>query len=148
MTVVHRLASQPDDINSLAGSNLGVLVTVFVSLVGTFVVGFITGWKFTLVVLATALPAIFAASYVRERMEHTFESNAGRVFAACTAFATECVQAIRTVCSLNMECYAERRFSSLLEEHGKKANRHAFRTMVWFALSESIEFLCMGFAFW
>ncbi len=103
--LVARLDTEPDAVNSLAGDNVGVVVTVLVSLVGTVVLGLVIGWQFTLVVLAGALPFIFAASYVRERMEHTFEDNAGKVFDRCVGFAAESVAAIRTVVSLNMETY-------------------------------------------
>lgn len=103
--LVARLDTEPDAVNSLASDSVGVVVTVLVSLVGTVVLGLTIGWQFTLVVLAGALPFIFAASYVRERMEHTFEEKAGKVFGRCVGFAAESVAAIRTVASLNMETY-------------------------------------------
>lgn len=146
--LLSKLSTDPDAIHGLAGGNLSVLVTVGTSLVGTVVLALAIGWKFALVVLAGGLPVIFLASYVRERMEHSFEDSAGKLFTECVGYAGECVQAIRTVSSLNMETYVERRFGGMLDAHCRRATHYALQAMVWFALSESVDLLCMALAFW
>jgi ATP-binding cassette subfamily B (MDR/TAP) protein 1 len=143
-----KLSTDPESIHSFAGGNLSVLITVGVALVSTIALSLAVGWKLGLVVLAGGLPFIFAASYIREHMEQTFEENAARVFNDCVGYATECIQGIRTVVSLNMEGEVERRFGGLLDEHAVRARKYALRAMVWFALSESIELLAMALAFW
>ncbi|KAK5995688.1 ABC multidrug transporter MDR5 [Cladobotryum mycophilum] len=90
-SLIARLSTDPEAIKEFAGGNITVLITVAVSLIGTITLALVIGWKFALVVLAGGLPFIFAASYVREKMEHTFEENAGKVFNDCVGYASECV---------------------------------------------------------
>ena len=147
-TLLSRLATDPDAINSLAGSNIGVLVTVFVSLVSTIALALAVGWKLGLVVIFGGLPFIFAAGVVHERMENSFEEKAAKLFETSVGFAGECVGAIRTVSALNMEPFVEKQFGNLLSEHCQRAARYAVTSMVWFSLSEAIDLLCMALAFW
>lgn len=146
--LISRLSTDPESIHQLAGGNLSVLVTVSVSLASTIALALAVGWKYALVVLAGGLPVIFAANFVRERMENTFQENSQKVFTDCVGYATECIDAIRTVASLNMERHVEDQFGAILSEHCQRAGRYALRAMVMFALSESVDLLCMALAFW
>ncbi|KAF1990515.1 P-loop containing nucleoside triphosphate hydrolase protein [Aulographum hederae CBS 113979] len=146
--LLSRLSADPDTVNSLAGSNLAVLITVLVSLVSTVALALAVGWKLALVVIFGSLPFIFGAGVIHERMENGFEEKAGKVFEASISFAAECVGAVWTVSALNMEALVERRFGALLTIQCKSSARYAAVAMIWFALSESIELLCMALAFW
>jgi ATP-binding cassette, subfamily B (MDR/TAP), member 1 len=81
-------------------------------------------------------------------MENSFEEKAAELFETSVGFAGECVGAIRTVSALNMGSLVEKQFGDLISEHCKKATRYALTAMVWFSISEAIELLCMGLAFW
>ena len=146
--LVSRLSTDPDAINGLVGDNIGVLGTVAVSVVSTIVLALAVGWKLGLVVLFGGLPFIFGAGVIRERMEQSFEEKAGAMFAESVAYAGECLQAIKTVSALNMEPVIEDKFRRLMTEFCDRSAKSALRSMVWFALSESIDFLCMALAFW
>ncbi|OCL13054.1 P-loop containing nucleoside triphosphate hydrolase protein [Glonium stellatum] len=146
--LISRLATDPDAVNSLAGNNVAVLVTVGVSLISTSALALVVGWKLALVVLVGGLPLIFGAGLVHERMENSFEEVAGKMFSDSVGFAGECAQAIRTVSALNLEHLVENQFGQLLTEHCHRARRYAVRAMIWFALSEAIDLLCMALAFW
>jgi ATP-binding cassette subfamily B (MDR/TAP) protein 1 len=146
--LVSRLATDPENVNSLAGSNIAVLTTVLVSLISTIALALAVGWKLALVVIFGGLPFIFGAGVIHERMENTFEEKAAKVFETSVSFAGECVGALRTVSALNMEPLVERQFAALLSRHCKSSATYAAVAMIWFALSESIELLCMALAFW
>jgi len=145
--LIGRLSTEPDAIHKFIG-NISVIVTVFVCLISTVALALVTGWQFALVVLASGLPIIFAANFVRERMENTFEEKAGAIFTDCVGYAGEYVEAIRTVASLNMEDHVAGSFGALLATHCQTARKHALTAMVWFALSEAVDLLCMALAFW
>ena len=63
--ILARLSTDPDAINSLAGSNLAVIVTVGVSLVSTIAFTPAIGWKLGLVIFG-GLTLIFAAGVIHE----------------------------------------------------------------------------------
>ena len=146
--LVSRLATDPDAVKSLAGANLGTILIVIVSLLSTIILSLAIGWKLALVATFAALPLVFGAALLRERMERSFSEKASKMFAGSVGFANECMQALRTVSSLRMEDLVEEKFGSLLEEHSHRTIRYALLAMLWFALSESIDFLCMGLTFW
>ncbi len=143
-----RLATEPDAIKSLTGPNLGVMTVVAVSILSTVILSLSMGWKLALVAIFGALPFIFFAGLVHESMEQAFEEVINKTFSESVGFASECLQAIKTVVALNMEERIETRFVALLEDHSAKARKHALLSMFWFALCESIELLCMGLTFW
>ena len=147
-SLVSCLATDPDAVKSLAGPNLGVMIVVSTSIISTVVLSLAVGWKLGLVATFGALPFIFFAGLVHESMEQRFEDIVSDIFSDSVGFASECIQAIKTVNSLNMEERIEDRFGAMLKDHCGKAQWHALKSMIWFALSESIELLCMGLTFW
>lgn len=147
-SLLSRLSSDPDAVNALAGSNFAVIITVGVALISCMILALAVGWKLGLVVLFGGFPFIFGAGVVHERMQNAFETNAGAMLTHSASFASECVQAIRTVSALGIEPVIERQFAALMESYRQRAWRHALRGMVWFALSDSIDLLCMALAFW
>ncbi|KAF2673407.1 P-loop containing nucleoside triphosphate hydrolase protein [Microthyrium microscopicum] len=146
--ILNRLATDPENINSFAGSNLAVLVTILVSLISTITLALAVGWKLALVVIFGGLPFIFSAGVFHERMENGFEEKSAKAFEGSVGFASECVGILKTVSALNMEPLVEKRFAALLSEHCTNVARYQIVAMIWFALSESIELLCMALAFW
>ncbi|RFU76428.1 abc transporter [Trichoderma arundinaceum] len=147
-SLLSRLSSDPDAVNALAGSNLAVIVTVGVALLSCIILALAVGWKLGLVVLFGGFPFIFGAGVIHERMQSSFEEKAGSMLADSVGFASEAIQAIRTVSALNTEPLIEKRFGCLLEEYSQRTWQYAVRSMIWFALSDSIDLLCMALAFW
>jgi ATP-binding cassette subfamily B (MDR/TAP) protein 1 len=143
-----RLTNDPESVKSLAGPNLGTLTVVSVGLISSVIFSLAIGWKLALVACFGALPFIFGAGLVHERMEDSFEEVASKAFGGSVSFASECVSAMKTVSSLVMEQLVDERYGRLLDEHGRKTQIYALRTMVWFALSESVDLLCMALTFW
>ena len=77
-----------------------------------------------------------------------FEKMNNIVFKESSQFAAEAIGAFRTVTSLTLEATIGGRYSALLDQHVKDAfNGARFASLV-FALSDSIELLCMAFSFW
>ncbi|KAI9738848.1 MAG: hypothetical protein M1834_008355 [Cirrosporium novae-zelandiae] len=128
--------------------SLGVVVCVGVSLFSTVILSLVIGWKLALVAIFGALPFIFGAGLIHEKMENSFEEVANKTFADSVGLANECVQAIRTVKAMVMEPVFQEKFAEVLRAHCQQATKHSIRNMVWFALSDSIDLLCMGLTFW
>ncbi|KAL7957265.1 P-loop containing nucleoside triphosphate hydrolase protein [Trichoderma compactum] len=147
-SLLSRLSSDPGAVNALAGSNLAVIVTVGVALISCVVLALAAGWKLGLVVLFGGFPFTFGAGVVHERMQDSFEEKSGAMMAESVGFASEAIQAIRTVSALNTEPLIEKKFGQLLDEYSRNAWQSAIRGMTWFALSDSIDLLCMALAFW
>lgn len=123
------------------------MIAVF-SIFGSVAISFAYGWKLTLVAISSSMPIILAASYLRVRFEIEYEKMSAAVFAESSKFAAEAIGAFRTVTSLTLENHISGRYADLLRKHVEEATKKArLRTFV-YALSDSINLLCMALTFW
>ncbi|KAI6354680.1 hypothetical protein MCOR25_008503 [Pyricularia grisea] len=143
-----RLATDPTQLQQLLGVNMAfVLVSIF-NVIGCCIVGFVFGWKLTIVSLASTMPIIVVAMAYRVRHEVRLEAEASKVFAEGARFASESIAAIRTVSSLTMEDGVGTRYEELLNKHVRQAFGKAKWSLLLFSFSDSISFLCMAFVLW
>lgn len=143
-----RLATDPTQLQQLLGVNMAfVLVSIF-NVIGCCIVGFVFGWKLTIVSLASTMPIIVVAMAYRVRHEVRLEAEASKVFAEGARFASESIAAIRTVSSLTMEDGVGTRYEELLNKHVRQAFSKARWSLLFFSFSDSISFLCMAFVLW
>ncbi|KAH7417080.1 P-loop containing nucleoside triphosphate hydrolase protein [Cadophora sp. MPI-SDFR-AT-0126] len=134
-TLSARVANDPTQLQQMLGINMAMVFTAALSLVGCIIIGFIYGWKLTLVTVFVAMPVIF-------------EALNQAVFAESSKFAAEAIGAFRTVTGLTMEEMIARRYEFLLQDHVKKAFLKARWSTFVFAASDSVQLLCMALAFW
>ncbi|KAK0118936.1 hypothetical protein ONS96_012011 [Cadophora gregata f. sp. sojae] len=147
-TLSARVANDPTQLQQMLGINMAMVFTAALSLVGCIIIGFIYGWKLTLVTVFVAMPIIMLAGFFRVRYEIQFEALNQAVFAESSKFAAEAIGAFRTVSGLTMEEMIARRYESLLQDHVKKAFIKARWSTFIFAASDSVQLLCMALAFW
>jgi ATP-binding cassette subfamily B (MDR/TAP) protein 1 len=138
----------PDAAKSLAGANLGAIVIFIVSLLSTVILSLVTGGNLAIVAIFGALPLIFGAALLRERTEQSFAQKSSETFSGSVGFASDCMQALRTVVSLRMEDLVEHKFGCLLQEHSHRTIKYALLEMPWLILSDPSDFLCMGLTLW
>lgn len=147
-SLTSRLSSDCEQLQQLMSTEMSLALIAVVNLVGSTIISFVYGWKFTIVVLFAAMPLILAAGYMRMRLEMQFEQANAKVFENSSQFATEAVGAFRTVVSLIMEDMIGDRYATLLKGHVNEAFHSAKYGTIIFAASDSIEMACMALAFW
>ena len=147
-TLVSNISSDPQQLEQLMGLNMAFMLTAFFSIVGCVAIAFSFGWKLTVIALFSSLPIILTASWYRVRFELIFEKMNAAVFAESSKFAAEAIGAFRTVTSLTLENLICMRYKALLDDHIKNAMRKARGSTLMFALSDSINLLCMALTFW
>jgi ABC-type multidrug transport system fused ATPase/permease subunit len=89
---ISRLVAKP--IKSLAEVNLGTIVIVAIYFFSTIILSLVMGWKLALGAIFGALPLIFGAALLRERMEQSLSDVSSKTFACSARFASECMQAL------------------------------------------------------
>lgn len=147
-TLVSRVSSDPTQLNEMMGINMALAMIAVFSIIGCVAIAFAYGWKLTLVAIFSSMPIILVASYLRYRFEIQYEKMNATVFAESSKFAAEAIGAFRTVTSLTLEDTICTRYAVLLRNHVEEATRKArLRTLV-YALSDSINLLCMALTFW
>ncbi|KAG9248445.1 P-loop containing nucleoside triphosphate hydrolase protein [Calycina marina] len=116
-----RVANDPTQLQELLGINMGMVMIAGLNLVGSAILGFIFGWKLTIVTLAVVCPLVLTAGFFRVRYELQFETMNQAVFAESSKFAAESITAFRTVTALTLEDMMCTRYTELLQGHVKHA---------------------------
>lgn len=147
-TLVSRLSSDPTQLQELMGTNMGFVYIAISSLTACVILSLAIGWKLALVALVAALPLTFTAGFYRVRYEIQFEKLNSDVFAESSKFASEAFGAVRTVASLTLEDKICQRYEDLLNNHLYQSRMKSRYSTLVFALSDSINMLCMALTFW
>lgn len=147
-TLAARVANDPTQLQQMLGINMGMVYIAVLSMCGCTIIGFVFGWKLTLVALCVAAPMIMTGAYFRLRYESQFEAMNQAVFAESSKFGAEAIGAFRTVTSLTLEDAISRRYEVLLQDHVTKAFRKASYTTVLFSFCDCIVLACMALVFW
>ncbi|KIW69244.1 hypothetical protein PV04_05131 [Phialophora macrospora] len=147
-SLMARLASDFKVLGELIGIN-GVfpLVAIF-NLTGCIIIGFVFGWKLTLVIFCSAMPVMLVSSFIRIKYELQFVEWNSRVFAESSQFATEAVGAFRTVTALTMEDFILSKYSTLLQRQIKDATRQGTYACLVFAFCDTVDLCAMALTFW
>eukprot|EP01069_Polyplicarium_translucidae_P002865 Polyplicarium_translucidae@DN2151_c0_g1_i3.p1 len=103
------------------GVKLGQVILFATMFVGGYTVGFMKGWKLTLV-LTAALPPLAAVGMFMTYAISTAGTSSQRAYATAGAVAEECLSNVKTVAAFGGEEQAFERYSTRLE--------HAFRVGV------------------
>ncbi|CCX14989.1 Similar to Leptomycin B resistance protein pmd1; acc. no. P36619 [Pyronema omphalodes CBS 100304] len=143
-----RLSSDPQSFQDLMQGNLGLIIVVLVNILSSSLLSLFTGWKLSLVAIFGCLPPLFLAGFTRMRLELSSQERVSKFFHESTRFAAEAVSAIRTVASLTLEDEVIHRYAERLNGPARSAYRRTLWIMILFGLSESVDLLGIGLAFW
>ena len=143
-----RLSADPQALHDLVQGNLGLIIVVIVNLTSSSLLSLVIGWKLALVAIFGCLPVLFTAGFTRMRLELSAQERLSSFFQESTRFATEAVGAIRTVQSLTLEDTIVQRYAARLAAPMRGAHRRTVGVMLLFGLSESVDLLGVGLAFW
>lgn len=112
-------------IQEAIGEKLATGIQFFATFVGGFVVGFVRGWKLTLVMAATTpLVAVSGGMFMVIMANMTTRGQAA--YAKAGAFATELLSGIRTVASFGAEERSIDKYSELLSPATKIGEKRNF----------------------
>uniref|UniRef100_A0A6Q2ZJP2 ABC-type xenobiotic transporter n=1 Tax=Esox lucius TaxID=8010 RepID=A0A6Q2ZJP2_ESOLU len=135
-----------DDINTI-NEGLGDKICVFVQFFCTFltglIIGFVFGWKLTLVILAIS-PLLAGSAAILA----TLTSKELSAYAKAGAVAEEILVAIRTVVAFNGQKKAVEKYENNLEDAKNYGIKKAITTNVSMGLTQFVIFGAYALAFW
>jgi ABC-type multidrug transport system fused ATPase/permease subunit len=143
-----RISSDAKQLEELLGINLALMLSAIFNLTGCVIISLVFGWKLGLISMSVALPIMIAGGCWKYKHEVHFDKMNAAVFQESSQFATEAIEAIRTVSSLTMEDSINSRYRDLLNGHVKAANRKAQWTSVIFGFADSVGLGCQALLFW
>lgn len=143
-----RVDSNPQAILELMGFNVGLILIGMLNITICSVLGLAHSWKLGLVVVFAGLPPMVGSGWLKIRSNAKLEEDNDKRTSNSAAIASEAVTAIRTVSSLAIEEKVLDRYVSELDLSISGAVRPLCLMMLWFALTQSMEYYFMALGFW
>ncbi|XP_051465832.1 ATP-binding cassette sub-family B member 5 isoform X2 [Apus apus] len=139
-----------EDINTIH-EGIGDKICIFVQFVATFltgiIVGFIYGWKLTLVILSVS-PLLAASAAVWSSLLATLTAKELSAYAKAGAVAEEILTAIRTVVAFNGQQKALAKYDANLEMARSVGVKKCITTNTSLGVSQFLIFGSYALAFW
>ncbi|XP_044860298.1 ATP-dependent translocase ABCB1-like [Mauremys mutica] len=139
-----------DDINTIH-EGIGDKICIFVQFFSTFltgiVIGFVYGWKLTLVILSVS-PLLAAAAAAGSFFLALFITKELSAYARAGAVAEEILTSIRTVVAFNGQMKALAKYDVNLENARKVGVKKSITTYTSLGFTEFISFGAFALAFW
>lgn len=141
------LSRSTTDLGGVGGLVLGSILSFVGTIGGGLILSLAIGWKLALVCAAT-IPIVAGSGYLRLKMLSMHDQEMKLSQREADNYASEMINAVRTVASLSLEETALQRYDNMLAEQARKSLASILRTSIVYAVSQSVTFLCASLAFW
>ncbi|NXY69814.1 MDR1 protein, partial [Glareola pratincola] len=139
-----------DDINTIhegIGDKICIFVQFFATFLAGIIIGFIHGWKLTLVILSVS-PLLAASAAVWSTLLASLTSKELSAYAKAGAVAEEILTAIRTVVAFNGQQKALEKYDANLEMARSVGVKKSITTNTSLGVSQFLIFGSYALAFW
>ncbi|XP_035174709.1 ATP-binding cassette sub-family B member 5 isoform X1 [Oxyura jamaicensis] len=139
-----------DDINTIhegIGDRICIFVQFFATFLAGIIIGFIHGWKLTLVILSVS-PLLAASAAVWSTLLASLTAKELSAYAKAGAVAEEILTAIRTVVAFNGQQKALAKYDANLEVARSVGVKKSITTNISLGVSQFLIFGSYALAFW
>ncbi|NXF17580.1 MDR1 protein, partial [Rhodinocichla rosea] len=139
-----------DDINTIRegiGDKISIFLQFFSTFVSGLIIGFIYGWKLTLVVMSVS-PLLAASAAVWSTLLASLTAKELSAYAKAGAVAEEILTAMRTVVAFNGQQKALEKYDANLEMAKRVGMKKSITTNTCLGLSQFFIFGSYALAFW
>lgn len=143
-----RIDSHAQAVFELMGFNISLVLTNFVNVMSCSALAIAVSWKLGLVGVLAGIPPMLLSGYFRIRIETGMDIDIDRRFSKSASLASENLNAIRTVSSLAIENSVLQRYTSELDTAISSSRLPLCNIMIWFSLTQSIEYFVLALGFW
>ncbi|WAO86381.1 Hypothetical protein NCS54_00365300 [Fusarium falciforme] len=147
-TLVSRVRDDPLKLEEMMGTNIAQVCIAVFNVIGGLLMALVYSWKLGLVSMAAVTPVCVFSGYLRFRYELQFERMNDEVFAESSQFASEAINAFRTVSSLTLEDSISARFEKLCHGHVSSAFKKARWVSIILGFSDSATLGCQALIFY
>ncbi|CAJ0964426.1 unnamed protein product [Ranitomeya imitator] len=142
-----RLTDDVQKINEGIGDKIAMLVQSLATFLTGFIIGFVKGWKLTLVILAIS-PVMGLSAAIWAKILSAFTNKELTAYAKAGAVAEEVLAAIRTVIAFGGQDKEIQRYEKNLEEAKKIGIRKAITANVAIGFAFLMIYASYALAFW
>ncbi|XP_041798486.1 ATP-binding cassette, sub-family B (MDR/TAP), member 4 [Chelmon rostratus] len=142
-----RLTDDVYKIQEGIGDKAGMLIQAYTTFITSFVIGFIKGWKLTLVILAVS-PVLGISAAFFSKVLASFTSKEQTAYAKAGAVAEEVLSAIRTVFAFSGQEKEIKRYNKNLENAKTMGIKKAISSNFAMGFTFLMIYLSYALAFW
>ncbi|KAM7215408.1 Leptomycin B resistance protein-like protein [Rhypophila decipiens] len=146
--LVSRVDGNAQAVFELMGMNVGLVFVSVIQVLACSVLAIAHSWKIGLVVVFAGLPPLIGSGFLKIRSDVKLARQRDKRMETGASIASEAITAIRTVSSLAIEDKVLARYVNELHQ----ANQHSIKPlcgmMVWFAITQGVEYWFMALGFW
>lgn len=129
------------------GDKVGMLIQSFTTFFSSFIIGFVKGWKLTLVILAVS-PVLGMSAGLFSMVLTSFTSKEQTAYAKAGAVAEEVLSAVRTVFAFSGQDREIKRYHKNLEDAKNMGIRKAMSANIAMGFTFLMIYLSYALAFW
>ncbi|KAK1701173.1 hypothetical protein BDP55DRAFT_625418 [Colletotrichum godetiae] len=123
----HRVESSAQAITELMGFNVALCFMALINVLASSILSIAVSWKLGLVEAFADVPPLLLSGYARIRIEKKMDADIDAKFSASASIASET--------------------TSELDDTVSNSTLPLFKLMVWFALTQSVEYFILGLGF-
>ncbi|CAM2704626.1 unnamed protein product [Rotaria socialis] len=142
-----RLADDVNKVHDGIGDKVGSALQFFASFIVGLILGFVKGWKLTLVLLSVS-PILVVSAAIFTRITATMTSQELKAYAKAGAIAEEVFSSIRTVFSFNGGAYESKRYEKHLRSAKISGIRKGGLNGILMGIVWSMIFCTYALGFW
>ncbi|XP_015213716.2 ATP-dependent translocase ABCB1 isoform X1 [Lepisosteus oculatus] len=142
-----RLTDDINTINDGLGDKISIFLQMFCTFITGIIIGFVYGWKLTLVILAVS-PLLAGSAAALSKILGTLTSKELTAYASAGAVAEEILVSIRTVVAFNGQKKAVEKYERNLQKAKDLGVKKAITTNASMGLTQFIIFGSYALAFW
>jgi ATP-binding cassette subfamily B (MDR/TAP) protein 1 len=146
--LVSRIDTHSQAVLELMGFNVALVLQSIINIVSSSILALAYAWKLGLVGVFAGMPPLLLAGYARIRLETKLNTDIDKRFSTSASIASESVNAIRTVSSLAIEKSILEKYTAELDSAVSSSTLPLFIMMIWFSLTQSVEFFILALGFW
>ncbi|CAN9514222.1 unnamed protein product [Ophioblennius macclurei] len=142
-----RLTDDVYKIQEGIGDKVGMLIQGFTTFISSFIIGFIKGWKLTLVILAVS-PVLAISAAIFSKVLTSFTTKEQSAYAKAGAVAEEVLSSIRTVFAFSGQEKEIKRYHKNLEDAKRMGVKKAISANIAMGFTFMMIYLSYALAFW
>ncbi|KAM7203059.1 P-loop containing nucleoside triphosphate hydrolase protein [Rhypophila sp. PSN 637] len=146
--LVSRVDGNAQAVFELTGMNVGLVFVSVVQVLACSIIAIAHSWKIGLVVVFAGLPPMIGSGFLKIRSDVKLSHQRDKRMETGASIASEAITAIRTVSSLAIEDKVLARYVDELHQANKNSTRPLCAMMVWFAITQGVEYWFMALGFW
>ena len=146
--LVSRVDSQSQAVLELMGFNVALALQSIINVVASSVLALVCAWKLGLVGVFAGMPPLLLAGYSRIRLETKLDTEIDSRFSTSASIASESVNGIRTVSSLAIQGAIMQKYNEGLDNAVSGSRGPLFHMMIYYSLTQSVEFFILALGFW